>query len=97
MADVDSTFSVQEVVPYPPVTADLSHLDDWKPRTRPDFWVIFRHVVLALFAVVIIFPIAWVKEAAVLIFTKESGVKTLAEAKGRKVASTVASASGLCA
>lgn len=34
-----------------------------------------------------IFPIAWVKEAAVLIFTKESGVKTIAEAKGRKVAS----------
>ena len=60
MADVDSTFLIQEVVPYPPVTADLSHLDDWKPKTRPDFWVIFRHVVLALFAVVIIFPIAWV-------------------------------------
>jgi len=34
-----------------------------------------------------LFPIAWVKEAAVLVFTKESGVKTIAEAKGRKIAS----------
>lgn len=33
---------------------------EWRPRRRPSGWTIFRHVVLALFAFIIIAPIVWV-------------------------------------
>jgi ABC-type glycerol-3-phosphate transport system permease component len=38
----------------------VSGVADWRPRSRPSGWTIVRHVVLALFAIVILFPIAWV-------------------------------------
>nr|MDQ3044288.1 hypothetical protein [Chloroflexota bacterium] len=35
-------------------------LPEWTPRRRPTTGTIIRHVVLALFAIVILFPIVWV-------------------------------------
>jgi ABC-type glycerol-3-phosphate transport system permease component len=37
-----------------------AELPDWRPRRFPPWQTIARHVVLAVFAVVILFPIAWV-------------------------------------
>lgn len=33
---------------------------DWQPRRRPRWTTVARHVILALFAIVILFPIVWV-------------------------------------
>lgn len=41
-------------------TAATTTAHDWRPRRFPSGWTIFRHVMLALFALVILFPVAWV-------------------------------------
>jgi len=39
---------------------DLPGVQPWTPRRRVPLWTIVRHVVLAFFALIILFPIAWV-------------------------------------
>ncbi len=39
---------------------DLSEVQPWTPRKRPPFGTIARHMTLAFFAFLILFPIAWV-------------------------------------
>ena len=42
------------------VRAPAATTAEWQPRRWPSGWTIFRHVVLALFAFIIIAPIVWV-------------------------------------
>jgi ABC-type glycerol-3-phosphate transport system permease component len=42
------------------IQADLSQFATWQPRRRPPVGTVVRHAVLATFALIIIFPIAWV-------------------------------------
>ena len=39
---------------------DRTRIENWRPRRFPRWGTVLRHVVLALFAAVILFPIAWV-------------------------------------
>jgi len=38
----------------------LAPSPQWKPRRFPPFWTVVRHIVLVIFAAIILFPIVWV-------------------------------------
>ncbi len=46
--------------PASPATAAIPAVAEWRPRRRPRWTTITRHVILAGFAIVILFPIVWV-------------------------------------
>ncbi len=43
-----------------PAARDADQFAEWQPRRGPRPWTVVRHVVLAIFALIILFPIAWV-------------------------------------